>query len=248
MSDIFEIKLPQFEGPFDLLLFFIERDELDIYDIPISKITADFLDYIHHLESMNIELASEFILVASSLMRIKSRLLLPRKELDEAGNELDPRKELVQKLLEYRKFKTVVEDLKTLEANRAKIFQRGNIKSELEHIHFHSEDAAELHSLDLYKLMQAFNQVFNKFEDREQNIHHTIVRYDYSIKGQKAYLLDILSGGKISSFEMVFRSCENRIHALFTFLALLELIQLGNINIQLREGVNNFNVQSTSVL
>src|SRR6478752_7894928 len=91
----FEVKLPLFEGPFDLLLFFIERDELDIYDIPISKITNDFLDYIHHLETLNVELASEFILVAATLMRIKSKMLRPRPQLDEAGNEIDPRDELV---------------------------------------------------------------------------------------------------------------------------------------------------------
>ena len=96
----FEVKLPLFEGPFDLLLFFIERDELDIYDIPISKITSDFLDYIHQMEELNMELASEFILVAATLMRIKSKMLLPRPQLDEQGNEIDPREELVRHLLE----------------------------------------------------------------------------------------------------------------------------------------------------
>jgi segregation and condensation protein A len=91
----FEIHLPLFEGPFDLLLFFIERDELEINDIPISKITNDFLEYLRQLETMNIEVASEFILVAATLMRIKSKMLLPRPQLDEQGNEIDPREELV---------------------------------------------------------------------------------------------------------------------------------------------------------
>src|SRR5450432_2024683 len=104
-NENFEIRLPLFEGPFDLLLFFIERDELDIYDIPISKIANDFLDYIHHLEIFNVELASEFILVAATLMRIKSKMLLPRPQLDEAGNEIDPREELIKHLLEYKKYK-----------------------------------------------------------------------------------------------------------------------------------------------
>ena len=99
----FEIKLPLFEGPFDLMLFFIERDELDVYDIPISKITNDFLDYIHHLEKMEIEVASDFILFAATLMKIKSRMLLPRPELNEKGEEIDPREELVRNLLEYKK-------------------------------------------------------------------------------------------------------------------------------------------------
>ena len=87
MDATYNIKLPQFEGPFDLLLFFIQRDELDIYDIPITRITNDFLSYIHQLEEMNIEVASEFILVAATLMRIKAKMLLPRPVLDEEGND-----------------------------------------------------------------------------------------------------------------------------------------------------------------
>ena len=104
----FEIKLPLFEGPFDLMLFFIERDELDIYDIPISKITNDFLDYVHHLENLEIEVASDFILFAATLMKIKSRMLLPRPEVNEQGEVVDPRVELVRNLLEYKKYKSVV--------------------------------------------------------------------------------------------------------------------------------------------
>ena len=98
----FEVRLPLFEGPFDLLLFFIERDELDINDIPISTITNDFLEYIRQLETLNIEVASEFILVAATLMRIKSKMLLPRPQLDDEGNEIDPREELVKHLLAYK--------------------------------------------------------------------------------------------------------------------------------------------------
>src|SRR5881396_213934 len=99
----YQIKLPQFEGPFDLLLFFIERDELDIYNIPITKIIKDFLAFIHQQETLNIELSSEFILFISTLMRIKARMLLPRKETDAQGNEIDPRQELIDKILEYKK-------------------------------------------------------------------------------------------------------------------------------------------------
>ena len=98
-KEIYQIKLPQFEGPFDLLLFFIERDELDIYNIPITKITNEFLEYIHRSDVLNIELSSEFILFISTLLRIKAKMLLPRKELDQEGNEMDPRKELVEKII-----------------------------------------------------------------------------------------------------------------------------------------------------
>ena len=130
-SNTYEIKLPLFEGPFDLLLFFIERDELDIYDIPIAKVTSDFLDYLHQLETMNVEVASEFILVAATLMRIKAKMLLPRPVLDEEGNEIDPREELVKHLLEYKKYKSVIQELNSLESNRLDREQRGNLLKEI---------------------------------------------------------------------------------------------------------------------
>lgn len=117
-SETYQIKLPQFEGPFDLLLFFIERDELDIYNIPITRITNDFLAYIHSQETLNIELSSEFILFISTLMRIKARLLLPRKEIDAQGNEIDPRQELIDKILEYKRFKEAAAQMAEMEALR----------------------------------------------------------------------------------------------------------------------------------
>ena len=127
----YKIKIPLFEGPFDLLLFFIERDEIDIMDIPISEITRDFLEYISDLEKMNIEVASEFIVVAATLMRIKSKMLLPRLSLDEDGNEIDPRDELVEHLLEYKKYKSVIEDFSNLEEYRMSKSSRGNLFSEI---------------------------------------------------------------------------------------------------------------------
>ena len=127
----YQIKLPQFEGPFDLLLFFIERDELDIYNIPITNIINDFLNYIHSQENLNIELSSEFILFVSTLMRIKARMLLPRKELDEQGNEIDPRQELIDKILEYRRFKDASVRLAEMEATRMLLVKRGNIHREI---------------------------------------------------------------------------------------------------------------------
>src|SRR5688572_22510856 len=100
----YTIKIDAFEGPFDLLLFFIERDELDIYNIPIAKITNDFLAYIRQMQQLNLEVAGEFILVASTLMRIKAKMLLPRPEVDEAGNEVDPCQDLINQLLLYKQF------------------------------------------------------------------------------------------------------------------------------------------------
>ncbi|HUS02300.1 MAG TPA: segregation/condensation protein A, partial [Chitinophagaceae bacterium] len=124
----YQIKLPQFEGPFDLLLFFIERDELDIYNIPITRITNDFLAYIHSQKSLNIELSSEFILFISTLIRIKAHTLLPRKEIDQQGNEIDPRQELVEKILEYKRFKEAAAQMAEMEALRMLSLKRGNLQ------------------------------------------------------------------------------------------------------------------------
>src|SRR4028118_1077755 len=127
---MYQIKVPQFEGPFDLLLFFIERDELDIYNIPITKIINDFLLFIQKQEELNIELSSEFILFVSNLMRIKARMLLPRKELDAQGNEIDPRQELIDKLLEYKRYKEAAVRMADMEAMRMLMVKRGNIQKE----------------------------------------------------------------------------------------------------------------------
>src|ERR1700751_2071576 len=126
----YQIKLDEFEGPFDLLLFFIERDELDIYNIPITKITNDFLDFIHSTEKLNIELSSECILFISTLMRIKAKMLLPRKEIDAEGNEIDPRQELIDKILEYKQYKEAAAAMAEMEADRMLMIKRGNIHKE----------------------------------------------------------------------------------------------------------------------
>ncbi len=237
----YDIHLPQFDGPFDLLLFFIERDELDIYDIPIYKITTDFLDYLHQMDTLNIEMASEFILVASTLMRIKAKMLLPRKELDEQGHEIDPRNELVNRLLEYKKYKTVVEDMKLMEEQRAKLFDRGNTEADIMNLSQYADPDAELHSLTLFKLMKAFKKVLEKQLDRETNIQHQVIRYPYTIEEEKTRLLTRLrsTNGELA-FEKIFDHVEDRIHAIFIFLSLLELIQQRVLKLTLGEGMNNF--------
>ena len=151
----YQIKLDQFEGPFDLLLFFIERDELDIYNIPITKITNDFLEHIHQNDRLNIELSSEFILFVSTLMRIKAKMLLPRKELDADGNEIDPRMELVDKILEYKKFKEASQRLADMEAIRMMMVKRGNLQKELSQIGEESGEGTEIQAVTMFKLMKA---------------------------------------------------------------------------------------------
>jgi segregation and condensation protein A len=237
---MYNINLPQFEGPFDLLLFFIERDELDIYDIPIAKVTNDFLEYIRMMEAMNIDLASEFILVAATLMRVKSKTLLPRKELDEAGNEIDPREMLVERLLEYKRYKSILEDLRDLEKDRSLKEIRGNTKKEIKKIAEKALVDAELESLSLYKLLTTFQQVLERFEEASKEVLHKVIRYEYTIKGQKRYLIDLVSVVEKVDFKKAFELCENKIHAIFTFLGMLDLLQLQALDIVIGEGMNNF--------
>ena len=196
----YEVKLPLFEGPFDLLLFFIERDELDIYDIPISKITQDFREYLKHMESMNMEVASEFILVAASLMRIKSKMLLPRPELDEEGNEIDPREELVKHLLEYKRFKEVVQPMAIMEGDRLAREKRGNLQKELVKMYESNNVESELQHLDLYKILQTFNKIMERYDLDQKKPKHTVVPYPYTIPEQKEFLLSMMKGKKELSF------------------------------------------------
>lgn len=236
----YTIKIQQFEGPFDLLLFFIERDELDINDIPIAKITNDFLNYIRHLESLDIDIASEFILVAATLMRIKAKMLIPRKELDDEGNEIDPREELAQKLIEYKKYKSILEEMSALEENRHFRHIRGNATAELRHIAEKALVDIELESLNLYKLLQTFQQLMKKYEDEQNKPKHQIVKFDYSIEDQQQYILKKIPKGKKIAFEKIFLTLENRTHAIVTFIALLELLNLQTIELIQGEGINNF--------
>ena len=239
MSDSYTIVLPQFEGPFDLLLFFIERDELDIHDIPIAQITNEFLDYIRHMEAMNIDLASEFILVAATLCRIKAKMLIPRKQVDEEGNEIDPRAELVQRLMEYKRIKSVLEDMRALEEKRAKQFGRGNIARELKGIANKALADEELENLNLYKLLVTFQNLLDQLNAKPATIHR-IYQFNYTIEDQQTHIYQQVRTNKKASFVDIFGNCENRIHAIITFLALLELLNLQTIKILVREGFNNF--------
>ena len=236
----YTIKLKQFEGPFDLLLYFIKRDELDIYDIPIASITEDFLTYIRNMEALNIDLASEFILVAATLMRIKAKMLLPRKELDEEGNEIDPRQELVNRLLEYKRYKEVLEDLRKLEKERGQRAARGNISDELQEMANRALSDAELESLTLYRLMKAFDRLMDEWKRQKIRNVHTVFRYQYTVEEQSERIHSLLHTKKSASFEDAFSVCENRIHAIVTFLALLEMANQHEIEITQGEGINNF--------
>ncbi len=236
----FTIKLTKFEGPFDLLLFFIERDELDIYDIPIAQITNDFLAFIRDAESTNIDLASEFIVVAATLMRIKAKMLLPRKQVDEEGNEIDPREELVSRLLEYKRYKSVLDEMRQLEEDRSAREGRGNVVAELKDIAVKALVDSELENLNLFKLLRVFERLMKQFEVEKNRPVHRIFTYAYTVETQRDYILGKLERGKKVDFAHIFAALDDRVHAIVTFLALLEMLNRQEIRLIQGEGINNF--------
>lgn len=243
-QDNFEIRLPQFEGPFDLLLFFIERDELDIQDIPIAGITDDFLDYLHQMSSLNIELASEFIFVAATLMRIKAKMLLPRPDTDDEGNEIDLKHDLIQKLIEYKKFKQIAEYLREFENERSKQEKRGNIGYDLQQMSLIAEPGEELESFDLYKLLLSFNKVTLRSMQRDNKQEHIVEQYPYNIEVQKKAIGRLLSINKRLDFKALLSNSDNKVHFVYNFLALLEMLQQDLISIQTGIGFNNFWIEA----
>jgi segregation and condensation protein A len=239
----YQIRLPQFEGPFDLLLFFIERDELDVYNIPINRIINDFLAYIRESEELNIELSSEFILFISTLMRIKAKMLLPRKELDAEGQEIDPRQELINKILEYKRFKEASAQLADMEALRMLMVKRGNIQREMMAVGESAAEGTEIQTLTLFKLMKAFEKALQRYGDRVNRPVHTVVQYNYTMEETRERMLNLAAQDRTLSFERIIDRCENRVHAIFTFLSLLELIQQKYLRILIGEGRNNFIIE-----
>jgi segregation and condensation protein A len=232
-----------------LLLFFIQRDEISLYDIPIAKLADDFLHYLHQLEQMNIDVAGEFMLMAATLMQIKAKMLLPRRELDEQGEEIDPRQELVDKLLEYKAFKEVLATMSSLEDERQLKFKRGNLEQEITQIAAQYETEAELETISLFKLMQVFNKIMERYEKREVKVSVQMVRIPYTIGNQKEYLHNLFTedNSKTIDFVRLFDDClESRVKAIVRFLAMLELIQESILTLIGGDELNNFWIKWTT--
>ncbi|GAB3541312.1 segregation/condensation protein A [Pontibacter brevis] len=236
----FEIKLPLFKGPFDLLLFFIERDELNIHDIPIFQITNEFMGYLQQLEQLNIEVASDFILTAATLMRIKAKMLLPRVEKDEEGNEIDPREELVQHLLEYKKYKSAIPDLTAMEDQRLAQENRGNIHEELQQIALANHFEYELQDLSLYKLMRVFEKVMVRYDEEQSRPKHTVITYPYTIEEQRDLIMRMVTERSQLAFSQLIAEFPDKIGMIFNFLAILDMLQLNLIGVEVGEGFNDF--------
>jgi segregation and condensation protein A len=215
----YQVRLVQFEGPLDLLLHLIRRDKINIYDIPISHITREYLAYIEIMQELELEVAGEFFVMAATLMRIKSQMLLPRHEGFEE-DEADPREELVRNLLEYRKFKEAAHHLASKEEDRRKVFPRTAAAPPAE------EQAEEGLEVTLFDLLEALQSVFKNIN--QQAVYHVVpdsVTVEQKIESIRATL------GRRSEvlFTELFGGGFAKIEIIVTFLAILEMIKLGEI-------------------
>ncbi|MBT8378588.1 MAG: segregation/condensation protein A [Ignavibacteria bacterium] len=231
---MYKVKLNQFEGPLDLLLFFIKRDELDIYDIPISKITKEFLEYVNLIKMLDLETAGDFILMASTLMHIKVRMLLPR-EVDDKGEEIDPRDELVKALLQYKRYKEMAEELSFLESVQRKLKFRGNF----------TEDAKEnpheyetlLKNVSVYDLAKYFKNAIEQIKDVPV---HQINKINISIDEQMQFILQKLDENNEINFLVLMGELHEKIRIIVTFIALLEMVKMGKVKIKITNDLNDF--------
>ncbi len=217
---MYRVQLQNFEGPLDLLLFFIKRDELDIYDIPISYITEQFLEYIRFLEELDLGVASEFIYMASTLMAIKARMMLPEPETDEDDHpEDDPRYELVQALLEYKRYKEVAEEMTLLDKKARNSYTRGYTEpDEVEH----EQKGEALREVTMIDIMAAFKNVMKSVTEVQ---YHDVRRIETDVETQSDYVISHLRRHGKSSFQQICTGLATRIYVIVTFLAILELIK-----------------------
>lgn len=219
---MYKIVLPNFEGPFDLLLYFIKRDELNIYDIPISRITEEFLSYIKMMQYFDLELAGEFILMASTLMYIKAQMLLPRPKDDDEAEIEDPRTGLVRKLLEYKLFKDAAQDLGSLAEENKYVFYRNIFDSDRNLL----ENTASYKNANLFDLINAFRSALQKAEIHPPQ--HIVELDSLTVEEKADMIIMVLSTSKrISFFELT--NNNNRSHIIVTFLAILELMKYQKI-------------------
>lgn len=227
---MYRVKTTDFEGPLDLLLFFIKRDELDIYNIPIAKITKDFLDYLHLMTQLDLEVAGEFIVMAATLMQIKVRMLLPKDE--NAEEEEDPRAELVRRLIEYKRFKEMSQQMGTMEAEQRKVYYRKFFAADPK-LHVADDSDEMLKDVSLFNLIAAFKKAIDQMP---QKVVHEVQLLTVSVDEQMSFVLDFLRvHGPTTLLRLVVHMTE-KIRIIVTIIALLELTKNQVISISTVEG------------
>ena len=230
---MYRVQLQDFEGPLDLLLFFIRRDELDIHDIPISKITDEYLEYVRVLEQIDLDSVGDFIYMSAQLINIKARMLLPRPELDEEGDPVDPRTELVNRLLTYMKYKEVANTLNNRYEKRADYFNRNFPEQEKQEIV--GRQRVEL-QVSVFSLISALQRVLSEATDAPM---HSVHRNQYSVESQRQFIFEHLAIQERISFSKLIQKRPKHF-VIVTFLVLLEMTQQGHVALMVSPDGDDF--------
>jgi segregation and condensation protein A len=231
---MYNIKLQDFEGPFDLLLFFVKRDELDIYDIPIAHITKEFLEYLQIMKLLDLDIAGDFIVMASMLMQIKARMLLPRDENAEEEEE-DPRADLIRRLIEYKRYKEMAHKFARLELQQSRHFNRTNFQYDEREIEDDEEEFI-MKNVTLFDLISAFKHAIDKMPRIR---HHDIEKVPVTVEEQMHLILhQVEKEGNIGFFRLI--SNMKRIEVVVTFIALLEMARANQISFEQKTAYNDF--------
>lgn len=217
----YKIKLRTFEGPLDLLLYLIKKDELNIYDIPITQVTDQYMKYLEVMELLDLNVAGEFLVIAATLLHIKSKMLLPAEEIEQLEEEEDPRLDLVERLLEYKRFKEVAEHLRNQERLRQEMFSRKVDSPE--------EESGEVYfETSLFELISAFSKAL---KDIPKDIFYEVIKDEFTVDEKIHQILHILFEKPKLELSELFDKAKNNLEIVATFLAILELIKLKEIKI-----------------
>ncbi len=235
MSESISYKLETFEGPLDLLLHLIDKDKINIYDIPIASITAQYLEYMAQMPHQDLNRTSEFMVMAATLIEIKAKMLLPKEVDPETGEEVDPRAELVDRLIEHRKMKLLAAELADMEADAQKYFYRSpSIPKEVQRYEAPVDLDDLLKDVSLARLQEIFQQVMKRREDRidpERSKFGTIRREKISLEARIRGLLDYTRANKRFSFRELLEAQPTTLEVVVTFLGILELTKAGLLSI-----------------
>lgn len=236
-------QLPEFEGPLDILLHFVKEDEIDIYNIPISKIIKDFMGYIEYMQSLDIEIAGEFLLMATELMKIKAKMLIPLIEGEEEVVEEDPRMVLVRKLLEYKRFKEASENFSKLEEEARKRFFRGFFEYDCSEFETDNEKL-NIKNLTIFNLVKGYRDALVNIR---KEIIHPIEPLAVTAEEQKNYVIKILFENIEISFNQIVEDLKDKLKIVCTFIAILQLALDGFLKIKIEnDDINNFHIYKTN--
>jgi segregation and condensation protein A len=237
---MYRVKLTDFEGPLDLLLFFIKRDELDIYNIPIAKITKEFLEYLHLMTTLDLEVAGDFIVMAATLMQIKVRMLLPKVEGEEG--EEDPRAELVRRLIEYKRFKEMSERISGMEDEQRKIHYRKFFHAD-QKVHSPEDNEETLKDITLFNLIAAFKVAMDHMP---RKVVHEVSLLNVSVDEQMSFTLDYLRVHKETTLLRLVSHMTEKVRIIVTIIALLEMTKNKVISLSPVEGSDDVLIRATT--